>query len=535
MQLEINMIEDNLYFEGQEKLKSGINKVARAVGGTMGTGGSNAILEAIENPGHIMTNDGYSIANSIVFADPIEDMGRKILLESINRANKASGDGSSTTCVLTAATINEGTVPTDEHPMELKRQMEECIPLITESLEKQTRNLIDAKGNIDLQLLKQVASISAEDEQIGQTIADIYSQIGAKGLVYWDISKTTDDSYTIGSGITIDGAGYYSPYMCDATESGQSTNTIRLKDALVLLTKQKIASASDFNEIGMALNSKNVKDLIVFCDEVDPLVIPDIIKTRMVRGFRFILIKMPTLWKDWWYEDLAKATGATVVDPIAGLPMKELKLNHLGNVKNIVITKTDTYIDGIADVSEHIAYLEEQGDDDSKLRASRLNTKTARYYVGAHSDSALSYRRLKVEDAISAAYQALNGGIVAGGGVALRNCANDILYRQGDFTTGMAIVSIALRSIEKQVCQNIGMDIPGILTDDKDGRNKGIDTRTRTVVNMFEAGIVDPKNVILNACKNAISVAATVITAPTIVTLPRDNSAPLSHGNVALR
>lgn len=507
-------MKDNLHFNSKEKLQAGINKVAQAVGGTMGTGGNNAILEAMEMPGHIMTNDGYSIANSIVLADPIEDMGRKILLESINRANKASGDGSSTTCVLTAATIGAGLeLSTKTHPMDLKRQMDECIPVIEEALKAQTKELV-TNGELNLSLLEQVATVSAEDSEIGKTIAEIYAQIGPKGLVYWDISKTDKDTYTIGSGITVEGAGYISPYMCDATESGQNTNQVRLKNAKILITKQKIASAADFNSIGEALYNKDVKDLVVFCDEFDPLVNNDLIKTRMIRGFRIILVKMPTLWKDWWYEDLAVATGATVIDPAGGLRMKDAKIEQLGTVDNLVITKEDTYLDGIQDVSEHVKKLEAEGDDDSLLRASRLNTKTARYFVGAHSDSALSYRRLKVEDAIGAAYQALNGGIVPGGGVSLRNCAIEVAKKNTD---GARILATSLLAVETRVRANAGMASETI----EAGPEEGVDTRTKQVVNMFEAGIVDPKNVVLNACKNAISVAATVITAPTIVTLPR--------------
>lgn len=521
------MIKDNLHFDGQQKLQDGIHKVAKAVGGTMGTGGSNAILEAMENPGHIMTNDGYSIANSIVFADPIEDMGRKILLESINRANKASGDGSSTTCVTTAKLIDYGLAQKGAaHPMDIKRQMEDCLPIIEAALESQTKHLVNKKGELDIELLEQVATVSAEDEEIGKTIAEIYSQIGPKGLVHWDISKTAEDTYTVGNGIAVEGASYYSPYMTDANESGQSTNVVRLKNPHILLTKQKIASASDFNNIGQELDNRDIKDLIVFCDDVDPLVVPDIVKTRMVRGFRFVLVKMPTLWKDQWFEDLAKATGAVVVDPAAGLPMKELKMEHLGKVGNIVVTKEDTYLDGIEDVSEHVATLEAEGDDDNLLRASRLNTKTARYFVGAHSESALSYRRLKVEDAIGAAYQALNGGVVAGGGVALRN-ASEVMTTN----VGGNILRSALTASFEQIKANAGID-----SEEELKPTYGWNTMTREAVDMFEAGIIDPKNVLFNACKNAISVAATVITAPTIVTLPRDDEAsPMSHGNMAMR
>lgn len=519
------MATDNLHFDAKDKLQAGILKVAKAVGVTMGTGGSNAIIEAIENPGHLMTNDGYSIANAIVLADPIEDMGRKMLLESINRANKASGDGSSTTCVLTAAIIEEGLKRVGEaHPMDIKRSLEACVPLIEASLDEQTR-IIETKD------VGEVATISAEDADIGGRIQEIYEQIGPKGIIYWDVSKTSEDSYTIGQGITVEGAGFLSPYMCDATETGQNTNQIRVKNPYILLTKQKIASASDFNDIAAHLHGKDIRDLVVFADEVEPLVIPDLIKTRAMRGFRIAIVKMPVLWKDWWFEDLAKATGAVVVDPAAGLPMRELKEEHLGRVGNIVITKEDTFLDGIKDVALHVQQLEEEDTDDSKLRAARLNTKTARYFVGAQSDSALSYRRLKVEDAISAAYQALNGGVVAGGGVALLNaCA--VLKEQK--TIGASILAAALEVPARQIYANAGARVPDMfLYSGKDVG--GFDSRTKKEVgDMFKAGIIDPRNVVLNAVKNAISVAAAVITAPTIVTLPRSDEFPLSLGNQAI-
>lgn len=519
-------IKDNLHFEAQERLHKGINKIAQAVGGTMGTGGNNAIIEAIESPGHLMTNDGETILNSIVLEDPIEDMGRKMLLESVRRANKASGDGSSTTCVLTAAIIEEGLKYKGEaHPMDIKRSIEECVPLIEQSLDEQTKELVSDDGTFDIERLKQVATISAEDESIGNMIAEIYTKVGKSGLIYWDISKTNEDTYTIGQGITVEGAGFVSPYMCDATETGQNTNQVRIKNPYVLITKQKITSAADFNAIGETLNNKEVKDLVVFCDEYEPLIIPDIIKTRMLRGFRFVLVKMPVLWKDWWYEDLAKATGAKTVDPVAGLPMRELKEEHLGRVGNIVITKDETHIDGIKDITDHIATIEAEATDDSRLRASHLNTKTARYFVGAQSDSALSYRRLKVEDAISAAYQALNGGIVAGGGVALLQCSDTL-----PDTIGGRILKESLLRPFAQITSNAGISEVSLK-----GKDEGFDTRTRKTVNMFEVGIVDPRNVVLNAVKNAISVAAAVITAPTIITLPREEAPQQQQPNLIQR
>lgn len=509
---------DNLYLDARDRLSSGIEKIAKAVGSTMGTGGSNAVIEALESPGHLLTNDGYTIASSILLGDPIEDMGRKMLVEAISRANKASGDGSSTTCVLTAAMIREGIKRSaDAHPMDIKREMEACLPLIEASLESQSRKIVTGQGEFDVKLLEQVATVSSEDPEIGARIAEIYGQIGPKGLVHWDISKTASDSYTIGSGITVEGASFFSPYMCDATETGQNTNQIRVKNPRILITRQKIATASDFNEIAAALNAKEIKDLIVFAEDIDPLAVPDLIKTRMVRGFRIAVVKMPVLWKDWWYEDLAKATGATVVDPAAGLPMKLLKESHLGTCGNIVVTKDDTFLDGIADVSAHVASLEAEATDDARLRASRLNTKTARYFVGAQSDSALSYRRLKVEDAISAAYQALQGGIVAGGGSALRNAVDYL-----PDTIGASVLKHSLVAPALQIMANAGVTGDDTTSSMIEGAEYGYDTKAREVVDMFAAGIIDPKTVVLNAVRNAISVSATVITAPTIVTLPRE-------------
>lgn len=499
-------MEDNLHVgnDSRTKLVSGIRKAAQAVGSTMGTRGSNALIQVIEMPGHMATNDGATILQSIHFADPLEEMGKNILVESVSRANKQSGDGSSTTTVLTAAIIEEGLKCTD-NAIDIKRSLEEALPIVEEQIKAQSKE-------ITVDTVAQVATISAEDEEIGNRIQDIYQQIGKDGIVYWDVSKTTEDSYSIGTGINIHDAGFLSPYMCDANDAGQNTNQIRLKNPHILVTKQKITSAVDFEKIGAELFAKTVTDLVVFADEVEPLVVPDLIKTRMMRGFRFIIVKMPTIWKDQWFEDIALATGACLVDPSAGLPMREVKMEHLGTVGDIIITKSDTYIDGIKDLTDHVKELEGEATEESSHRASRLNTKTARYFVGAPSESALSYRRLKVEDAISAAYQALHGGIVPGAGNAM---ACVVLPD----TIGGRILETALLKPMLQIMSNAGITI-----NVEPSKGMGYDTRTRELVDLIEAGIVNPTNVEINAVRNAISVAATVLSAPTVVTLPKHDT-----------
>lgn len=494
--------------ETRNRLINGIWKCRNAVGGTMGTGGANSILEAMEMPGHRVTNDGATILDAIRLADPVEEMGRKILLEAVSRSNKASGDGSSTTTVLTAAILEEGMKHiTEASPMEIKTSLEACIPLIEESIKKQKRE-------ISVDELAPVAAISAEDETIGAKIQEIYQYIGRKGIVHWDVSKTGEDYYTIGTGITVEGAGYVSPYMCDVDTNGNPTNSIRLNSPKVLVLRQKIASAEEFNTLASGLNNKGIKELVVFCDDIDPLVIPSLVMTRMQRGFRIIVIKLPTYFKDEWFVDLAKASGATLVDAGAGMALKDATMEHLGTFGNIIVTKEDTYIDGIADLTEYTKALEEEATEASLLRSARLNTKTARYYVGGLSDSAISHRRYKVEDAIAAAYHALNGGIVAGGGVAISQAVNDL----DDKTVGEKILRQALYAPLNQIAKNAGIEPYIGFTN-----NKGKDTRTKETVDMFEAHITDPATIVLNSVKNAISVAASVLTCNTLVLLPRES------------
>jgi len=499
---------DTLHFgtEVYAKLLAGITKCADIVGSTMGAGGANVVIEAIESPGHLVTNDGATILEHIHFVDPLENMGKNILMESVRRANKQSGDGSSTTTVLTRAILKEGESFFDVPKMDIKRSLEDCIPEIE-------KIIAEIKKDITVEEVGMVATVAAEDETIGNTIQEIYTKIGKDGIIYWDLSKTTEDSYVIGSGITVEDSGFYSPYMCDITTNGQTTNQIKIKNPVVIITKQKISKAQEFNQIAMLLHGDGVSDVVVFCDEIDPLVIPDLLKTRMEKGFRIILVKVPTLWKDEWYEDLAMTSGATVIDPSGGKFIKDITKHDTGTFDNIIITKESVFIDGIKNIDEHLEKLKEEGTDIADNRIARLNTKTARLYLGAHSDSALSYKRLKVEDAISAAYHALQNGIVSGGGVALMNAA-----RRMPLTAGGGILHQALQAPFKQIIKNANQEASSALFQD----NWGINIKTGEEVNMFEAGIVDPANVVLNAAKNAISVAATILTTNALITLPRE-------------
>lgn len=498
------MEKDNLYLgnDARAALMRGFDKVADAVKGTLGAGGYNVLIQDFRPPYSIATNDGVSVARSILLTDPVEQMGGNLAKEIGSKSDKDGGDGTTSSITLAQAILHEG-ADVDASPMEIKRSLEACLPLIIQSIDEQTKPITVSE-------VGQVAAISAEDDAMGSLIQEIYEQIGADGILYTDISKTAEDYYTIGQGVKVEGAGFASPYMADVDDKGTFGKNITLKKPKILITKQRIASALELNDIVTALYKEGTKELVIFADEVDASVVPDLIVTRAKSGFRFVLVKLPILWKDQWFEDIARMTGATIIDSTLGIGFKGFKPNYLGTCGSVTVDKNDTYFDGVADLSGLVTMLMD-GDDDSKIRAARLNTKTARLFVGAASHSALSYKRLKVEDARNAAYQALHGGVVAGGGVALLHAAFTMPN-----TIGGNILRTALLAPMQQIALNAGINYVDLSANSA----SGFDAKTGKVVDMFDAGIIDPARIVKNSITNAISVAAIILTTKVIVTLP---------------
>ena len=493
-------MKDNLYIESsREKLMDGITKAADVVSKTIGTSGSNVLIECLERPHHFSTNDGATILGAMKFSDPLEEMGRQIVFEAVSRANKASGDGSSTTAVLTAKIMQEGmSVVKDIPPMEIKRQLEACIPLIEKSLKEQRRE-------ITIDEVAMVASVSAEDESVGKMIQEIYQKIGAKGIINWDISKTPEDSYTINKGIAIPDATYVTSYMCD-----EGMNEARLSDAPVLLVKDKITSALEFEALFKDMFNAGHRQLAMFCEEIDVPVISDLLQTQRIRGFRTVVIKMPVLWRDEWWEDLQVASGAKLISRASGNPLSKATIQSLGAFEHITVKREETVIEGMQDMNKHIMVLAAEGSDASLVRAARLNTMTARYFVGAHSETALAYRRLKCEDAINAASCALENGVVVGGGIALLNASEELPNE---------ILKYALKAPFRAILDNADCEVD---MESEVGGFMGFNSRTKKVEDLVKAGIVDPYDVVLGAVKSAIGVAASVLTTQAIILLNKD-------------
>lgn len=493
----MNNYLSNIYLDkdARDGLMRGVNGVADAVKLTLGAGGGNAIIHKALYPGHIITNDGKSIAEDCIFTNPVEQMGANLVKEIAQKTDRDSGDGTTTSTVLLQAILQEG-MKVGASPMEIKRSLDECLPIINDSLDKQKKDItVDEVG--------QVATISSENEKVGATFQEIYQKIGKDGIIELDNSYIPETIYEITDGVRLRNAGFTYPYMAN-----QGKYAV-YKNPKILITKQRIATLQDIDPLFKALSQEGTTELVIFCDDIDPTVSTTIAQAHVQGIFKTLVIKAPTLWKDWIYEDFAKITGATIIDPAQGFNLKHLELRNLGTCDQITTSKDETVVRGIQDISTHIKALKDLVTDDSKIRLAWLQTKTAILKLGANSESELSYIRLKAEDARNASYLALQDGVVAGGGIALYNV--DLPN-----TIGGDILREALTAPMWQIVENAGVkDTTKI--DGKVGGKMGFDAKTGKVVDMWEKGIIDPAKVVKNSIKNAISVAGTVLTTRIVV------------------
>lgn len=495
----MNIPNSNVYTkdEAKEALMRGVSAVASAVKGTLGAAGHNAILERSINPGHIITNDGVSIAADVKMDDPVENIGANLAKEISQRSDKESGDGTTTSIVLLEAILKEG-IKAEGSPMEIKRSLDECLPIILNSIDEQ-------KKEISVDEIASVATVSAESDVLGNILQEIYKEIGKDGIVELDNSNTFDTFYEIKEGVRLRNCGYIAPYMAN-----EGTKAV-YKKPRILITKAKIGTLTDVDGIFQALNEEGINEIVIFCDEIDPTVLSALAFTHQKGIFKTLIIKAPTLWKDWIYEDFSKITGATIVDGLTKT-WKNLTTKDLGTCDKLITSKEETSVIGIKDVSEHIKNLEELGkqDDQQLIRAGWLQTKAAVLKLGANSESELSYIRLKAEDARNACSLALKDGVVAGGGIALANAIKDL-----PDTVGGKILSTALWVPLSQIIANYASDYSA--TDPTLRGRTGFNAKTGKLVDMWDEGILDPALVVKNAIKNAISVAGTVLTSRVII------------------
>lgn len=473
---------DNIHENALPRLIEGIRKVRAIVAPTMGPKGSNVEIESRLYPFHVITNDGATIINSIELTDPIERIGLSHLKEAADRSNRLSGDGSSTMTVLLDEIGQEG-VKSGLNTLEIKNSLDECLPLIEKAIYEQTRQ-------ITVDDIPAVARIAGENEQLAQTLGEIYKTIGKDGIIHLEASGTYETVFNLIEGVRFIDTGYLSPYMATDGKKAQ------YEKPTILVTKNKISHLKDIEPILQALIGRGDKTLVIFTDDMDSNVARALIEFQKneKRSINILIIKAPTLWKSHVFEDFAKITGATIIEDASGTSLgNKLRFDWLGTCDTLICDKEETTVIGIKDISEHITELTNEGSPDSKLRLSWLTTKTAILKLGAKSETELSYLRLKAEDAIHSSRLALKHGIVVGGGIALKNAIGSL-----PDTIGGKILKVALEAPNKQIIENANGNIEG----------------------MFGEEVVDAASIVLGAIRNALGIASTLLTTSSVIVLP---------------
>lgn len=475
-------MQDNIYTEEecQGKLLSGIDKACRIIALSYGPTGSNALLGEHFPPFHSITNDGKSIVDKIKLADPLEQIGVDIMKEIGEKAEKDSGDGRKTTMIIANEILKEGR-KSKITPMEVKRSLDDCVPTIITALNTQRKKITPNK-------IGRVASIAAENENLGYVLQEIYTSIGKNGIVEIEPSGTFETTYELKDGVRLRNAGYIAPYM--ANEGDKAV----YNKPKILITKEKISTVQSLDPLLLKLTDPkvNITSLVIYCEDIDPSLLGFLALTHSKGVFKTLIIKAPKLWKDWLYEDFAKITGATIVSPDNGVTLATTELKHLGTCDKIITTKEETTVVGIKNISEHLAHLKAQNTDESKLRLAWLETKAAILKIGASSESELSYLMKKAQDGRNASYQALKDGVVPGAGLALLEISLDHLPN----TVGGSILKTALAAPYAQIKAN-GVEI-------------------------ISPKVLDPVLVIRNAVTNAISIAGTILTTKVVIPIIKE-------------
>ena len=504
-------------------LERGVNALTDTVKVTLGPKGRNVVLEKkFGSP--LITNDGVTIAREIELEDPLENMGAQLVKEVATKTNDVAGDGTTTATLLAQAIIREGlkNVAAGANPMILKKGIETATAAAVAELQKNSRNVENKES------IAQVASISANDPDIGSLIADAMEKVGNDGVITVEEGQGFETTQEVVEGMQFD-RGYVSPYMVTDTDKMEAV----LNEPYILLTDKKIAAIADILPVLEKVVGSG-KQLLIIAEDVEGEAQATLILNKLRGTFVCVAVKAPGFGdrRKAMLQDIGILTGGTVITEDLGLKLESTTIEMLGSARQIRITKdTTTIIDGAGnpeEIADRVKQIKRQIDettsefDKEKLqeRLAKLSGGVAVIKVGAATETELKEKKLRIEDALSATRAAVEEGIVSGGGVALIEVlpAVDAITAEGDVATGVNIVKKALEEPLKQIAYNAGHEGAVVVEKVKSsGKGIGFNAATEIYENMIEAGIVDPTKVTRYALQNAASIAAMLLTTETIV------------------
>ncbi len=526
--------------EARRGLEAGIDKLADTVAVTLGPKGRNVVLDKKWGAPTI-TNDGVTIAKEVELEDPYENMGAQLAKEVATKTNDVAGDGTTTATVLARAMVKNGmrNVAAGSNPMALKRGIEKAVAAAVDSIGKQSR---DVEGKEEIAM---VATISAADTQVGDTIAEAFEKVGKDGVITVEESQTFGIELEFVEGMQFD-KGYISPYFVTDPDRMETV----YDDAYLLLVGKKISSVQDI----LPLLEKVVqagKPLLIIAEDVEGEALATLVVNKIRGTFNSVAVKAPGFGdrRKAMLQDMAILTGGQVVSDEIGVKLENVALDLLGKARKVVITKDDTTIvegqGSEEDIKGRIAQIKGEIDrtdsdwDREKLqeRLAKLSGGVALIKVGAATEVELKEKKHRIEDAVSATRAAIEEGIVPGGGVALIRAEQsvdvDALGLTGDEATGASIVKRALSEPARLIASNAGHEGAVVVERIRsESGATGFNAATGEWGDLTKAGVIDPAKVTRSALQNAASIAALVLTTESaVVEMPEEEKEPAGGGH----
>lgn len=511
--------------EARRALESGVNQLADTVKITLGPKGRNVVLDKkFGSP--LITNDGVTIAKEIELEDKFENMGAQLVKEVATKTNDVAGDGTTTATLLAQAIIREGlkNVAAGANPMILKKGIAKAVEAAVEAIKDGSRKI---KGREDI---ARVASISANDDEIGNLIADAMEKVSNDGVITVEESKTMGTNLEVVEGMQFD-RGYVSAYMVTDTEKMEAV----LDDPYILITDKKISSIQDLLPLLEQIVQAG-KKLVIIAEDIEGEALTTLIVNKLRGTFNCVAVKAPGFGdrRKAMLQDIAILTGGEVISDELGLDLKDTKITQLGKARQIKVQKENTIlVDGAGsqeEIKKRIAAIKAQIEettsdfDKEKLqeRLAKLSGGVAVIQVGAATETEMKEKKHRIEDALAATKAAVEEGIVAGGGTAYINAIPNVLKllktTMGDEKTGVQIIVKSLEEPIRQIAANAGLE-GSVIVDKVKSSEAGIgfDVLKEVYIDMISAGIVDPAKVTRSALQNAASVAAMVLTTESVV------------------
>ena len=512
--------------DARKSLLEGVNKLADTVKVTLGPKGRNVVLDkSFGSP--LITNDGVTIAKEIELEDKFENMGARLVKEVSTKTNDVAGDGTTTATVLAQSMIKEGVknVAAGADPMAIKRGVDKAVDEAVSAL-REISSEVNGKEDI-----ARVASISANDEEIGSLIADAMEKVSKDGVITIEESKTSNTELNVVEGMQFD-KGYVSPYMVTDTEKMEAV----LDNPYILITDKKISNIQEILPLLEALMQQSGK-LVIICDDIEGEALSTLVLNKLRGVLNVVAVKAPGFGdkRKAMLEDIAVLTGGEVITSDLGLELKDTTIEQLGRAKQVKVQKENTIIvDGAGDkqqIADRVGQIKAQinetkSDYDKEQlqeRLAKIAGGVAVIGVGAATEVEMKDKKLRIEDALSATKAAVEEGIVAGGGTALLNVIPKVekLVEKlaGGERLGAEIVLRALEEPARQIAVNAGLE-PAVIVNNVKNKEVGIgfDAAKEEYVDMKKAGIVDPTKVTRSALQNAASIAAMVLTTESLVT-----------------